>query len=104
MSSEFGPDVLACVERWCQWCTEEAYRHAGLTPGRKPTDPVAALAANCRATQLLEGQRWWAVAAARASGASWEEIADVLGMAPERARQRFTDEEHGGCSSTVLAS
>ena len=104
MSSEFGPDVLACVERWCQWCTEEAYLHAGLTPGRIPIDPVAALAANCRAAQLLEGQRWWAVAAARAGGASWEEIADVLGLAPDAARQRFTDEERSGCSSTALAS
>ncbi len=69
-----------------------------------PIDPVAALAAKCRATQLLEGQRWWAVAAAGAGGATWEEIGDVLGMAPDSTRQRFADEASSGCSSTALAS
>ena len=89
MSDERPPDLLESVERWNHWCIEEANRHAGLSPGRPPIDPVAALAANCRASQLLEVQRWWAVAAARAGGATWEEIADVLGTSSDTARFQY---------------
>ncbi len=89
MSTDQGLGLLDCVERWNRWCIEEAHRHAGLSPDRPPIDPLAALAANQRAGDLLKQQRWWAVATALAAGSSWAEIADVLGTSPERARFEY---------------
>ena len=89
MSDERPLDLLESVERWNHWCIEEANRHAGLSPGRPPIDPLAALAANQRAGELLKRQRGWAVAAALAGGSSWAEIADVLGTSSETARFQY---------------
>jgi hypothetical protein len=78
------------IESWQRWTTGDAYARAGLSPDGPLIDPLAALAANRRAIQILLARRVWAVAAAREAGASWAEIGDVLGMEPETVRWFYT--------------
>jgi von Willebrand factor type A domain len=58
-------------------------------------DPLAALAANQRLVSLLASRQFHAIQAARAAGATWQQIANVLGVSPEQARADYrSDVEH----------
>jgi len=65
-------------------------------PGRgSGVDPLAALAANQRLTSLLASRQFHAIQAARAAGATWQQIANVLGVTPNQARADYrSDVEH----------
>jgi von Willebrand factor type A domain len=58
-------------------------------------DPLAALAANQQLTSLLAGSQFHAIQAARAAGATWQQIAKVLDVTPDQARADYrSDVEH----------
>ena len=60
--------------------------------GDQPRVPaVDALAAQHELTELLSGWRWHAVTAARAEGATWDDIAAATRTDPETARQSYRE-------------
>jgi DNA-directed RNA polymerase specialized sigma24 family protein len=75
-------------------------------------DPSAleALAASRQLVKLLEGRRWYVVAEARSQGASWQQIADALGITRQSAHAAYRDalermKRHGqGVSEQQLAA
>jgi hypothetical protein len=98
---ELGPLAEAMPEAsedylhqlWNDWNQAQVYRRAGLTVGEENLDPSAleALAANRQLVKLLEGRRWYVVAEARSQGASWQQIADALGITRQSAHAAYRD-------------
>jgi DNA-directed RNA polymerase specialized sigma24 family protein len=78
---------------WTDWNRAQVYREAGLPAGESNLDPSAleALQANRHLVQRLEGRRWSVVAKARAEGASWQQIADALGITRQSAHAAYRD-------------
>lgn len=58
------------------------------------TDDLQEVAAVSEAVRADEARLRDAVAAARAHGRSWNQIAVALGVSRQAARQRFTDKAH----------
>lgn len=65
---------------------ELAARHGGTVPG-----PLDALAASAELVRALNGGRWIAVHDAREQGATWQQIADAMGVTAEHAQQIYTE-------------
>jgi DNA-directed RNA polymerase specialized sigma24 family protein len=78
---------------WNDWNQAQVFRRAGLPVGEENLDPSAleALEANRQLVKLLEGRRWSVVAKARAEGASWQQIADALGVTRQSAHAAYRD-------------
>ena len=55
------------------------------------TDALSALAANHELVSLLAGWQWHAIREAREHGATWPQIATVLGTTAEGARAHYLD-------------
>ena len=59
--------------------------------GQPETDALSALAANHELVSLLAGWQWHAIREAREHGATWAQIATVLGTTAEDARAHYLD-------------
>jgi DNA-directed RNA polymerase specialized sigma24 family protein len=78
---------------WKDWNRAQVYRQAGIPVDEENLDPSAleALEANRQLVKLLEGRRWYVVAEARSQGASWQQIADALGITRQSAHAAYRD-------------
>ncbi|MDD7967793.1 hypothetical protein [Actinomycetospora lemnae] len=66
--------------------TERAAALHALLDGQEAPSRTAALAAQHELASLLKGWRWQTVAAARAEGATWDDVAAATGTTAEAAR------------------
>jgi hypothetical protein len=73
---------------------EVAERALAELPG---VTALEALEANRRLVELLTGQRWYVMRAAREAGATWEQVGAAMGMTKQGAqdwyRRKITDQE-----------
>jgi hypothetical protein len=61
----------------------------GMLAGLPEVSALDALSANARLVELLIGQRWYVMQAAREAGASWAEIGAALGMSKQGAQDWY---------------
>ena len=69
-----------------------------------PEDPLAALRALTESEHELERIRREQVIAARAAGASWQQIGDALGVSRQSAWEAFTAATRAALSVNVAAN
>lgn len=69
-----------------------------------PAEPLEALGELARSEEELDELRHRQVAAARASGASWEQIGKALGMSRQSAWERFAKRARDDLTATAALS
>lgn len=69
-----------------------------------PKDPLSALRALTESEHELERIRREQVIAARAAGASWQQIGDALGMSRQSAWEAFTAATRAALADNVVAN
>ena len=75
-----------------------------ITPGALPAAPLDALRELTRCEHELEELRRDRVKAARASGASWKQVGEVLGMTERSAWEYFSRDIRAVVASTAEAN
>ena len=75
-----------------------------VVPESLPADPLAALRVLTDSELELDRIRRKQVVAARAAGASWQQIGDALGVTRQSAWESFTAETRAALASNVDAS
>ena len=75
-----------------------------VVPESLPQDPLAALRVLTDSEHELERIRREQVIAARAAGASWQQIGDALGVTRQSAWESFTTEARAALASNVDAN
>jgi hypothetical protein len=75
-----------------------------VAPKDLPQDPLAALRVLTESEHELERLRRSQVVAARAAGASWQQIGDALGVSRQSAWEAFTAATRDALADTVDAN
>lgn len=75
-----------------------------VVPQSLPQDPLAALRVLTDSELELDRIRREQVIAARAAGASWQQIGDALGVTRQSAWESFTTEARSALASNVAAN
>ena len=75
-----------------------------VVPESLPQDPLAALRVLTDSELELDRIRREQVSAARAAGASWQQIGDALGVTRQSAWESFTAETRAALTSNVEAN
>ncbi len=75
-----------------------------MVPESLPADPLAALRVLTDSELELDRIRRMQVVAARAAGASWQQIGDALGVTRQSAWESFTAETRAALASNVDAN
>jgi uncharacterized NAD(P)/FAD-binding protein YdhS len=75
-----------------------------MTVKSLPSDPLAALRVLAESEQELDRVRRDQVIAARAAGASWQQIGDALGISRQSAWESFTADARRALTSNVDAN
>jgi hypothetical protein len=83
-------DIERAAKRFEELAEEMDPAHAQV----EATDDLHQIAAVSEAVRADEARLYDAVAAARAHGRSWNQIALALGVSRQAARQRFADKAH----------
>ncbi len=106
-----GPSLSTCVELLCVDALPLFERQGSLTPVSVlvsvkdlPQDPLSALRVLTESEHELERIRRDQVVAARAAGASWQQIGDALGVTRQSAWESFTAETRAALSANVNAN
>jgi hypothetical protein len=75
-----------------------------IVVGALPVEPLAALRELVRGEEELDRLRRERVAAARAAGASWEQIGEALGVSRQSAWEHYTERARDDLAANVEAN